>query len=214
MVCLSFAAERRKNAAYQAIGPGGQRHRLHSENTKVNNGKEYSYWQARYTDPATGLQHAITGSTQKEVAQKLIETLNDINQGSYVAPSKQTLGQWLDVWLDTYVSHSVKPYTEDSYRSTCEVHIKPALGNIKLSSLTTIQIQRFYNQLQTKGLSPKTIKNINGKPAICRSYTRRRYSLWSRTISGDSSPPSGDTDMRRSTRSRFLPDSGREKYWV
>ena len=56
----------------------------------------------------------------------------------------------------------MKPYTEDSYRSTCKVHIKPALGNIKLSSLTTIQIQRFYNQLQTKGLSPKTIKNING----------------------------------------------------
>ena len=56
--------------------------------TKTHNGKEYSYWQARYTDPATGLQHTITGRTQKEVAQKLIETLNDVNQGSYVAPSK------------------------------------------------------------------------------------------------------------------------------
>jgi integrase len=148
---------RTKQSGRAAKGTGSIR-----KTTKINNGKEYSYWQARYTDPATGLQHSITGSTQKEVAQKLIETLNDINQGSYVAPSKQTLGQWLDVWLDTYVSHSVKPYTEDSYRSTCNVHIKPAIGSIRLSALSTLQIQRFYNRLLEQGMSPKTIKNVNG----------------------------------------------------
>ncbi len=81
---------------------------------------------------------------------------------AYVAPSKQTLGEWLDVWLDTYVAHSVKPYTEDSYRSTCKIHIKPVLGDIRLTSLTTFQIQRLYNRLLEKGVSPKTIKNING----------------------------------------------------
>lgn len=130
--------------------------------TKKCNGKEYVGWQARYTDPTTGFQHTIAGKTQKEVAQKLIEELNDINQGCYVAPSKQTLGDWLDVWLDLYVKPSVKPYTVDSYRSACRVHIKPVLGKIKLSALSTLQIQRFYNGLLEQGLSPKTIKNING----------------------------------------------------
>ena len=130
--------------------------------TKKYNGKEYSFWQGRYTDPTTGLQRSITAQTQKEVAQKLIETLNDINQGCYVAPSKLTLGEWLDLWLETYVAHSVKPYTKDAYQSACRVHIKPALGKIKLSALSAVQIQRFYNQLFEKGLSPKTIKNING----------------------------------------------------
>ncbi len=130
--------------------------------TRKINGKEYVAWQARYTDPATGSQHSIAGRTQKEVSQKLIAELSDINQGCYVAPSKQTLGDWLDVWLDLYVSPSVKPYTVDSYRSACRNHIKPALGNVKLSALTTLQIQRFYNRLLAQGLSPKTIKNING----------------------------------------------------
>lgn len=125
-------------------------------------GKTYTYWQARYTDPATGLQHSINGKSQKEVREQMIEALNDINHGCYVAPSRQTLGDWLDIWLDTYVAHSVKPYTEDSYRSSCKTHIKPKLGNIRLSALTTLQIQRFYNQLLEEGLSPKTIKNING----------------------------------------------------
>lgn len=130
--------------------------------THNTSGKTYSYWQARYTDPATGLQHSITGQTQKDVRERMIESLNDINQGCYIAPSKLTLGEWLDLWLDTYVMHSVKPYTEDSYRSTCKMHIKPKLGAIKLSALNTLQIQRFYNQLQQEGLSPKTVKNING----------------------------------------------------
>ena len=130
--------------------------------TKKSNGKEYTFWQARYSDPATGLQHSITGKDKKEVTQKLIETLNDINHGCYVAPSKQTLGEWLDTWLDLYVTPSVKPYTTDAYRSACRNHIKPALGKIKLSALTTLQIQRFYNRLLEQGLSPKTIKNVNG----------------------------------------------------
>lgn len=130
--------------------------------TAIRNGRKYTFWQARYTDPATGQQHSISGQTQKDVREKMIEALNDINQGCYVAPSKQTLSDWLDTWLDLYVSQSVKPYTEYSYRAVCRVHIKPALGRIRLSALSTLQIQRFYNQLGQKGLSPKTIKNING----------------------------------------------------
>ena len=128
----------------------------------TSNGKKYTSWQARYTDPATGLQHSINGKTQKEVRERMIETLNDINHGCYVEPSNLTLGEWIDLWLDTYVAHSVKPYTEDSYRSSCKMHIKPKLGKIRLSALTTLHIQRFYNQLLEEGLSPKTIKNING----------------------------------------------------
>jgi len=57
----------------------------------------------------------------------------------------------------------VKAYTFDSYERTCNNHIKPALGNVKLSSLTAPQIQQFYNSLLTeKQLSAKTVKNIHG----------------------------------------------------
>ena len=42
----------------------------------IRNGKEYIYWEARYTagyDPGTGkqIQRSITGKTQKEVSRKL-----------------------------------------------------------------------------------------------------------------------------------------------
>ena len=125
-------------------------------------------WEGRYTvgfDPKTGkqIQKSIYGKTQKEVRQKLSKITTEIDEGTYLEPSKETLAHWLDIWLKTYVAHSVKPYTVDSYTRTCERHIKPVLGRIALSELTALQIQQFYNHLLVeKELSPKTIKNIHG----------------------------------------------------
>lgn len=125
-------------------------------------------WEARYSngfDPKTGkqIQKSIYGKTQKEVRQKLSKVTTEMDDGTYIEPRKETLAAWLDVWLETYVSISVKPYTYDSYWRTCKNHIKPALGRVKLSELSPLQIQRFYNSLLIdKKLSPKTVKNVNG----------------------------------------------------
>lgn len=136
--------------------------------TVMKNGKKYIYYEARATvgyDLGTGkqIQRSVTGKTQKEVRQKLSQIVVDLDEGTYIPPSKETLGEWLDTWVDTYVVPNVKPYTADSYRSICENHVKPALGKVKLEQLTTPQIQQFYNRLQReKGLSAKTIKNVHG----------------------------------------------------
>lgn len=139
--------------------------------TVVRDGKEYTYWEARYAegyDPGTGkqIQRSVTGKTQKEVAQKLKAATAAIDAGTYTAPSKMTVGEWLDIWQQDYLS-GVKPRTMDSYRTTVDTHLKPAFGVVKLDALATHEIQRLYNNLQ-KGqgsqppLSPKTIRNIHG----------------------------------------------------
>ena len=132
------------------------------------NGKTYTYWEGRCTtgyDPGTGRQkqRSITGKSLKEVRQEISRITGEVDDGSYIEPSKQTLGEWLDTWLDTYVVYSVKPYTENSYRAVCENHIKPSLGKVKLAALSAPQIQQLYNKLvRQDGLSPKTVKNIHG----------------------------------------------------
>ncbi len=138
----------------------------------TKNGKQYTYWQARYTagyDPGTGkqIQRSITGKTQKEVAEKLKATTAAIDCGSYIEPNKQTLGQWLDIWVDTYLLN-IKPRTLDIYKSDIRLHIKPLLGAVRLDLLDAPTIQAAYIKLlrpskkHPKGLSPKTIKNIHG----------------------------------------------------
>ena len=66
--------------------------------SKVKNGKEYTYYEARYTegyDPGSGkqIQRSISGKTQKEVAQKLKAVLSSIDRGDYIAHHSKLL-QW------------------------------------------------------------------------------------------------------------------------
>lgn len=125
-------------------------------------------WEGRCTigfNEATGkqVQKSVYGKTQKEVREKMSKIIAEVDEGTYAEPTKLTVGMWLDEWLDTYVQHAVKPYTVDSYRSICKNHIKPRLGQTKLSKLTAPKVQSFYNELLTdSGLSAKTVKNVHG----------------------------------------------------
>ena len=138
-------------------------------------------WEARITvgvNPETGktISKSIYGKTQKEVRENLKayqmaewQALNppaaspsQVNQVPVAPVQKEmTVGEWLDTWLEDYLS-DVKPGTQDSYQSVCRLYLKPAFGNIPLSSLKAPVIQKMYNQLKKKGLSPKYIKNIHG----------------------------------------------------
>ena len=139
--------------------------------TVTRNGKPYTYWESRVTvgrDPGTGkqIQRSFTGKTQKEVREKMQAAAVEVNQGTYTAPSKLTVGQWLDIWQRDYLG-SVKPMTALNYSQHIKNHIRPAMGAIKLDALDTPTIQKLYNSLSVEkdgrpGLSPKTVKNVHG----------------------------------------------------
>ena len=156
------APERQENMARKtAAGNGTIR-----KKTIMRNGKQYTYWEARYTegiDPGTGkqIQRSITGKTQKEVSQKLKTVTISIDDGTYTTPSKMTVGQWLDIWTAEYLG-AVKPRTVDHYKGVVRSRIKPGLGAIKLDALTPHTIQSYYNGLSKEGLAPKTVKNTHG----------------------------------------------------
>lgn len=128
-------------------------------------------WEARFTtgfDPATGkqVQKSIYGKTQKEVREKLTQITAELDDGTYMEPSKILLADWLNTWLAEYTG-STKPHTKRSYEATIENHIKPALGDKTLRELTPVHVQRFVNHLESKksndkSLNPKTVKNIHG----------------------------------------------------
>ena len=134
--------------------------------TRTINGKNYTYYEARYTagfDPGTGkqIQRSITDKSKKVVAQKLRAAMVDLDAGTYKAPCKMTVAQWLDIWVAEYLN-SVKPLTKHNYNKQVQKHFKPALGAVRLDALDTHTIQRFYNSLSASGLSPKTVKNLHG----------------------------------------------------
>jgi len=155
--------------------------------TRTVNGKTYNYYEARYTegfDPGTGkqIQRSISGKSQKEVAQKLKAAISSLDSGTYIAPSKMTVGEWMDVWSKQYLG-GVKESTVAAYNATIRTHIKPGLGAIRLDALDTHLVQSFYNGLREPTdnrapCSPKTVKNVHGilhkalQQAVANGYIR------------------------------------------
>ena len=148
-------------------------------------------WEARYIvghDPGTGKQirKSVYAKTQKEVRQKLAQAVAAIDSNAYREPCKMTLGEWLDIWVDTYLG-GVKPRTVKIYKDDIRLHIKPYLAAVKLEELDTHTVQRYFNTLLKNGkkvpkkdehgetvkkdgntvyttapLSAKTVKNVHG----------------------------------------------------
>lgn len=62
-----------------------------------------------------------------------------------------TLGAWIKLWYEVYAEPRLREKTKDYYLNYIDNHIIPELGNTPLEKLTTIQIQKFYNDLQKSG---------------------------------------------------------------
>ncbi len=152
------------------------------EKTVTRNGKPYTFWEGRLTVGKDGqgrqIQRSFTGKTQKEVREKMQAAAVEIAQGTYIPPSKMTVGDWLNVWLADYCGDK-KWSTRKHYKAQVETHIRPALGSVKLSQLSAKDIQHFYNDLQREGhtvtkkvkgksvtekrpLAAKSVRNIHG----------------------------------------------------
>ena len=73
-------------------------------------------WQLRYDGPPdeSGLRKQINETiegSRKEAERVLRERLSAIESGNYIKREKETVGQFLARWLDTYAASNVSPYS-------------------------------------------------------------------------------------------------------
>ena len=54
--------------------------------------------------------------TRKEAERRLVEILDKVNNGLYIKPSQDTLGDFMGTWLVDHISTRVRPTTLDGYR--------------------------------------------------------------------------------------------------
>ena len=65
-------------------------------------------------DPITGrrTRRFITvRGNKKEAEKELTRVLNEVDKGTFVDPSKLTVGEYLDMWLRYYAAVKVAPKT-------------------------------------------------------------------------------------------------------
>ena len=118
-------------------------------------------------DPGTGKrrqQWLTVRGTKKTAEKKLAEMLHQVDTGGFIKPSKQTIGAFLQQWLQDYASTHVRPKTLEGYQQRAK-HLIEGLGRIALPELRPNHIQAYYTAKLTggrkdgkdAGLSPGTI---------------------------------------------------------
>lgn len=113
-------------------------------------------WEGRYTagnDPATGkpIHKSVLAKTQAEAKEKLKQAIAEAEKLDMSRAKSYTLGAWIKLWYEVYAEPRLREKTKDYYLNYIDNHIVPELGGTPLEKLTTIQIQKFYNDLQKSG---------------------------------------------------------------
>ena len=121
-------------------------------------------WELRVSlgkDPATGkyrqLSRTFHGPARAadDALRDLVDKYGDGSEDGIGA----TFGHLLDKWLEESERLDLSPTTLRTYRAQVERTIRPRLGKVKLTQLTTKNLDDLYGQMKDEGRSPKTIRN-------------------------------------------------------
>ena len=128
-------------------------------------------WVGRYsvgTDPVTGkrIQKTITRETLRECQAAVKEAIAKANGTCYINHDF-TVREWLTTWFTTYSEPTIRPTTAEKYRNIINHHIIPRIGNVHLRSLSTILIQKMYNEEMSQDQSPE------GETPVCSETVRK-----------------------------------------
>jgi integrase len=126
----------------------------------VKRGKSYSIVVEIGKDPDTQKrkqQWIAAGRTRREAEAKLTDVMHGLSVGTFLKPSKVTVGEFLRQWLTDYAAVNVRPKTFEGYRERLEKHVIPALGSILLAQLKPAHIQEYIAKKLKEGLSANTV---------------------------------------------------------
>ena len=179
-------------------------------------------WEGRYTagrDPETGkvVYKNVLGKTQTEVKEKLKRAIEENGELDFSKAGQYTVGQWMDVWFENCAKVKVRPSSHQTYRGYIDHHIKPYIGDIQLNKLTTLDLQRLYKKLlsggrverieaekQPKGLSPKTVRNINQVISSALTFAKEQKLIISNPTDGCSLPKLKHREMKTLTTEQLV----------
>ena len=152
------------------------------------------------TDPETGKDrhrwHAA-GDTRRGAERILAELITRMHDGTYRAPEKITLADYLlQRWLPAKRTR-LKPSTASAYERIIRLHVVPYIGRIPLQQLQPEDLDGLYAKLltegkrsgrRTDGLSAKSVRNVHATLLSALSDAARKGTVL-RNVAAAADPP-------------------------
>lgn len=85
---------------------------------------------------------------------------------------------FINKWFIEYKINTISLNTVTNYKSRIDTHIIPKLGNIKLSKLTNMDVQNFYNSLINEGQKPSNAKKVLETFGNCLRYAQKNKLIY------------------------------------
>jgi integrase len=126
---------------------------------KNKDGKIVGY-RGAYVGP-DGKRRYVSGKSKEDARRKLRAARADSDRRLLFDAENLKVGEYLDSWLTDSVRDTVRQRTFERYESIVRVHIKPALGRVKLGALTPNHVRRLYRQKLDSGLASRTVNYIH-----------------------------------------------------
>jgi len=112
-------------------------------------------------DPKTGKrkqQWITVKGTKRDAERKLRDLLYQLDIGEFVKPTKITVSEYLQSWLDDYGRAKLSPRSLERYAGIVQKYFLPEFGNVRLVQLRPEHLQDHYTAMLDKGLSARTIR--------------------------------------------------------
>ena len=137
--------------------------------------REDGRWEGRivvgHKENGDSIFRYIYADNQKELTAKLRQNIDAYQGVDLTEDCRMTLGEWLDRWLEQ-MALTLRPGTLEQHRGNFDRHVKPYLGQKKLTQLTAADLRELYRTLLERGrigprrdggpgLSPTTVRGIH-----------------------------------------------------
>lgn len=107
--------------------------------------------------------------TRKEADRALADALSKLDRGLFVAPTKQTLREFVEQEFLPALRPAVRPSTYHSYDRNLRLHVLPSIGERRLADIDAAMLTSLYGRLLVDGrkdqnagkpLSPRTVAYV------------------------------------------------------
>jgi hypothetical protein len=137
----------------------------------VRRGKTYSVVLDIGEDPQTGKRRQKWHSgfrTKREAQTALAELIGNVNAGTYVARTKQTVDVFAVEWLAA-IEPTIRPATHYSYARNPRLHVIPDLCSVPMVAVDAGMLNGLYARLRANGrkdsagggLSPRSVRYLH-----------------------------------------------------
>ena len=194
---------------------------------KRNDGR----WEARiiigHKSDGTPMYKSAFAKTQKSALKELHQLIELYRDVDLTEECRMTLGEWMDKWLDEYMIFTIRETTLERYRSLANNQVKRFIGDRRLSSLTTADLQKLYNKIKKHGrmkpnrdgsheLSDSVVRGVHMMLHEALDTAVRERLIAKNPTNGTTIPKTNYAEKQvlgDEQLDRFLEEIKKEEYW-